>query len=115
MTLNRKVFYYNELDNKFITKNFTEFLSKNSICDGNEKYSKIPFESPNPNAFVDIDGEVEYIIKGLKKLRIESEKILILISNIMTWIKTPNKIKSDAEDEVVIIHPEKEDKKEEKP
>ena len=33
----------------------------------------------------------------------------------MTWIKTPNKIKSDAEDEVVFIHPEKEDKKEEKP
>ena len=59
--------------------------------------------------------EVEYIIKGLKTLRIESEKILILISNIMTWAKTPNKIKSDAEDEVVFIHPEKEDKKEEKP
>ena len=59
--------------------------------------------------------EVEYIIKGLKTLRIESEKILILISNIMTWAKTPNKIKSDAEDEVIFIHPEKDDKKEEKP
>ena len=57
VALNRKVFYYNELDNKFITKNFTEFLSKNNICDGNEKYSKIPFESPNSNAFVDIDGD----------------------------------------------------------
>ena len=35
--------------------------------------------------------EVDYIIKGLKTLRIESEKILILISNIMTWAKTPDK------------------------
>ena len=58
--------------------------------------------------------EIEYIIKGLKTLRIESEKILILISNIMTWAKTPNKIKTDSEDEVVFIHPIKEDKKEEK-
>ena len=57
LTLSRKVFYYNELDKKFITKNFTEFLSKDSICDGNEKYSKMPFESPNSNAFVDIDGD----------------------------------------------------------
>ena len=57
--------------------------------------------------------EAEYILKGLKTLRIESEKIIIFISNIMTWAKTPNKLKSNAEDEVVFIHPEKEDKKEE--
>ena len=58
ITLNRKVFYYNEEENKFVTKNFTEFLSKNNkICDGNDYYSKLPFESPNSNAFVDIDGD----------------------------------------------------------
>ena len=53
----RKVFYYDEIENKFITKDFTEFLSKNKECDGNDKYSKLPFESPNTNAFVDIDGD----------------------------------------------------------
>ena len=55
--LKRKVFYYDEIENKFITKDFTEFLSKNKECDGNDKYSKLPFESPNTNAFVDIDGD----------------------------------------------------------
>jgi integrin alpha FG-GAP repeat containing protein 1 len=54
----RKVFYYDELDKKFITKDFIEFLSNNNkICDGNEIYSKVPFESPNTNAFIDIDGD----------------------------------------------------------
>ena len=54
----RKVFYYDEFDKKFITKDFIEFLSNNNkICDGNEKYSKVPFESPNTNAFIDIDGD----------------------------------------------------------
>ena len=55
--LKRKVFYYDEIENKFIKKDFTEFLSKNKECDGNDKYSKLPFESPNTNAFVDIDGD----------------------------------------------------------
>ena len=55
--LKRKVFYFDEIENKFITKDFTEFLSKNKECDGNDKYSKLPFESPNTNAFVDIDGD----------------------------------------------------------
>ena len=53
----RKVFYYDEIEKKFITKNFDYFLSNNNICDGNEKYSKMPFESPNSNAFIDIDGD----------------------------------------------------------
>ena len=55
--LKRKVFYYDEIENKFITKDFTEFLSKNKECDANDKYSNLPFESPNTNAFVDIDGD----------------------------------------------------------
>ena len=31
--------------------------------------------------------EADYIIKGLKTLRFDSEKIVIFISNIMTWAK----------------------------
>ena len=50
--------------------------------------------------------EINYLLKGLKTLRFDSEKILIIISNIMTWAKTPNKIKSDNPDEIVFIHPE---------
>ena len=50
--------------------------------------------------------EIEYLLKGLKTLRLESEKIIILISNIMTWAKTPNKIKSDNPDEVIFMHPD---------
>ena len=53
----RKVFYYDEISNKFVTRNFTDFLSTNKACDGNDKYSSLPFESPNTNAFVDIDGD----------------------------------------------------------
>ena len=57
-TSTRKVFYYDELENNFITKNFQDFLSKNTaVCNGNEKYSKMQFESPNSNAFIDIDGD----------------------------------------------------------
>ena len=50
--------------------------------------------------------EVEYILRGLKSMRVESEKIMILISNIMTWAKTPNKIKSDNPDEIIFVHPD---------
>ena len=57
LTKNRKVFYYDEIEDKFITRNFDEFLSNSVICDGNEKFSKLAFESPNSNAFVDIDGD----------------------------------------------------------
>ena len=53
--------------------------------------------------------EADYIIKGLKALKIDSEKIVIFISNIMTWAKTPNKYKTDSEDEIIFTHPEKED------
>ena len=52
--------------------------------------------------------EINYIIKGLKSMRCESEKILIIISNIMTWVRTPNKQKSDKSDEVIFIHPDDE-------
>ena len=35
--------------------------------------------------------EVEFVIRGLDKIKYESQKILILISNIMTWANTPLK------------------------
>ena len=53
----RKVFYFDDDMNQFVTKNFTDFLSNNKECNGNEKYSSLPFESPNTNGFVDIDGD----------------------------------------------------------
>ena len=58
--------------------------------------------------------ELEYIINGLKSINFNTEKILIIISNIMTWSKTPDKIKSESSnDEVIFIHPD--DIKQEKP
>ena len=42
-------------------------------------------------------SEVEFVIKGLKNLKFENEKMLILISNIMTWANTPLKIKTEEE------------------
>ena len=51
--------------------------------------------------------EIEYIINGLKNNNYNSEKILIIISNIMTWSKTPDKIKSESSnDEIIFIHPD---------
>jgi hypothetical protein len=41
--------------------------------------------------------EIEYVIKGLKHLRYDQEKILILVSNIMTWARTPPKIRKEDE------------------
>ena len=35
--------------------------------------------------------EVEFVIRGLDKIKYEKQKILILISNIMTWANTPLK------------------------
>ena len=57
--------------------------------------------------------ELDYIINGLKALKIDSEKILIIISNILTWGKTPDKIQTDNPDEIIFIHPN--DIKPEKP
>ena len=36
-------------------------------------------------------SEVEFIIRGLQTIKYDNEKILILISNIMTWANTPVK------------------------
>ena len=42
-------------------------------------------------------SEVEFIIRGLKNIKFENDKILVLISNIMTWAKTPLKIRTKEE------------------
>ena len=42
-------------------------------------------------------SEVEFIIRGLQTIKYENEKILILISNVMTWAKTPIKIFTEEE------------------
>ena len=42
-------------------------------------------------------SEVEFVIRGLQTIKYENEKILILISNVMTWAKSP--IKTFTEEE----------------
>ena len=58
--------------------------------------------------------EIEYIVNGLKNNNYNTEKILIIVSNIMTWSKTPDKIKSESSnDDIIFIHPDDLVKKEE--
>ena len=42
--------------------------------------------------------EVEYVVRGLQNIKIESEKILIIVSNVMTWAETP--LKTFTEEEI---------------
>ena len=42
-------------------------------------------------------SEVEFIIRGLQTIKYDNEKILILISNVMTWAKSPIKTFSEEE------------------
>ena len=42
-------------------------------------------------------SEVELVIRGLKNLKYEKEKILIIVSNVMTWAKTPLKTFTEEE------------------
>ena len=44
-------------------------------------------------------SELEYILKGLKALEHKSEKYLILVSDIMTWARTQQKIKTEKKEE----------------
>ena len=41
--------------------------------------------------------EVDFVINGLKTLKYDTEKTLVLISNILTWGKTPQKVKTEVE------------------
>lgn len=38
-------------------------------------------------------NEIEYIIKGLKTLKHSTEKVLIIVSSIMTWARSAPKVK----------------------
>ena len=40
-------------------------------------------------------NEIDYIVKGLKSLKYETEKILVIVSSIMTWERTPPKYKKE--------------------
>ena len=44
-------------------------------------------------------NEVEYVIKGLKSLKHQTEKTLIIITSIMTWARTPHKIVKESNNE----------------
>ena len=66
--------------------------------------------------------EVEYVVRGLQNIKIESEKILIIVSNVMTWAETPLKTFTEEEinqegfneEEVPEIFEEKEKEEDEK-
>jgi hypothetical protein len=46
-------------------------------------------------------NEIEYIIKGLKTLKHQTEKVLIIVTSIMTWARTPPKIfKEKSQEEI---------------
>ena len=36
-------------------------------------------------------NDIDYIIKGLKALKYEKEKVLVIIKSIMTWVRTKPK------------------------
>ena len=63
-------------------------------------------------------NEIKYIINGLKENKFDNEKTFILISNIMTWAKTPVKIKDneneDENDERIYVEPIDEDEERER-
>ena len=42
--------------------------------------------------------EVEFVVRGLQNIKLENEKILIIVSNIMTWGETP--LKTFTEEEI---------------
>jgi adenylate kinase len=75
-----------------------KFIPKEVIIDPNGHYDNPIFQ--NNDIFIfNLEGsdykEVEYVIKGLKTLNHTNQKNLILISSIMTWARTPPKIRED--------------------
>ena len=73
------------------------FTPKEIKIDYNLNYQSPVFE--NDIFIYNLDGadfnEVEYVIKGLKALKYDKEKILVIVSSIMTWGKTPPKYKKE--------------------
>lgn len=65
-------------------------------------------------------NEIEYIIKGLKTVKHQTEKILIIITSIMTWARTPPKFKKEKTPEEIELEgeggiPEESEEEEEVP
>jgi len=44
--------------------------------------------------------EVDYVIKTLKTSKLASQKTLIILSSVMTWVNTPPKLQKEGEEEV---------------
>ncbi len=76
------------------------FEPKEITIDINSSYNQEVFD--NDILIYNLDdsnlSEVEFVIRGLKNIKYDSEKILILISNVMTWAKTP--VKTFTEEEI---------------
>ena len=73
------------------------FTPKEIKIDYNMNYENPVFTN---DIFVyNLDGadfnEIDYIVKGLKSLKYETEKILVIVSSIMTWERTPPKYKKE--------------------
>lgn len=73
------------------------FTPKEIKIDYNLNYQCPVFD--NDIFIYNLDGsdfnEIDYIIKGLKALKYDKEKILVIVSSIMTWARTPPKYKKE--------------------
>ena len=73
------------------------FIPKQIKIDYNGNYKNPIFD--NDIFIINMDGadfnDVDYIIKGLKALKYENEKVLVIISSIMTWHRTQPKYKKE--------------------
>jgi len=75
------------------------FEPKETFIEVGYDYSQEVFE--NDIIIFNLDDsylpEVEFVIRGLQNINIENDKILIIVSNIMTWAETPLKIFTEEE------------------
>ena len=73
------------------------FTPKQIKLDYNGNYENPVFQ--NDIFVINMDGadfnDVDYIIKGLKALKYYDEKILVIISSVMTWARTQPKYKKE--------------------
>ena len=76
------------------------FEPKETYLEVGYNYSQEVFE--NDILIFNLDDsylpEVDFVIRGLQNIKIENEKILIIVSNIMTWAETP--LKTFTEEEI---------------
>ena len=76
------------------------FEPKETVIEVGYNYKQEVFE--NDILIFNLDDsilpEVEFVVRGLQNIKIENEKILIIVSNIMTWGETP--LKTFTEEEI---------------